>query len=135
MSKYLLLAVVGAAFASSGCGYHVVGSTNNLPSTLHSISVPTFKNETARFKVEQQVTSAVVREFMTRTKYDVRANESPGDADAILRGTITGFAAYPVVLDPKNTRATTSLVNVRVKVTLVDRRTGKVLYEKGDFDF
>src|SRR6266851_5189503 len=119
MYKTPLLALLAAVVVLSGCGYHVAGTTNNLPTTLHSIDVPTFKNETSRFKVEQQVTAAVVRELMTRTKYDVRANTNAGDADAVLRGTIIGFAAYPVVVDPQNTRATTSLVNVRVRVSLV----------------
>ncbi len=126
--------LVALVLTGAGCGYHVVGTTgSNIPKTIQSIDVPTFRNETSRFKVEQQVTAAVVREMLTRTKYEVRASEKASDADAELRGTITGFSAYPIVFDPQNNRATTALINIRMKVSLIDRKTRKVLYENPDF--
>jgi hypothetical protein len=130
MPKLALIPIL--ILACAGCGYHVAGRTGNVPASIQSIDVPTFKNETSRFKVEQQVTAAVVRELLTRTKFKVRANEKPGDADAVLRGTITGFSAYPVVLVNGSANA---LVNVRVKVSLIDQKTKKVLYENADLIF
>jgi hypothetical protein len=130
MRKLSLLLILTCACA--GCGYHVAGHTTNIPASIQSIDVPTFKNETSRFKVEQQVTAAVVRELLTRTKYKVRASEKIGDADAVLKGTITGFSSYPVVLVNGNANA---LVNVRVKVSLIDQKTKKVLYENNDLVF
>jgi outer membrane lipopolysaccharide assembly protein LptE/RlpB len=118
--------------ACTGCGYHTAGHTNNLPASLQSIDVPTFKNETSRFKVEQQVTAAVVRELLTRTRYNVRSNEKIGDADAVLRGTITGYNQGPVVRDPATGHAS-ALLNVRVKITLIDQKTKKVLYDNAEF--
>ncbi len=115
----------------SACGYHVVGTTGNtIPKTVQSISVPTFRNETSGFKVEQTLTAAVVRELITRTSYQVRASDSATDTDAVLRGVITGLSSNPTV--STGGRATTAQVNVRMKVSLVDRKTGKVLYENAD---
>jgi hypothetical protein len=133
--RKLFLAI--ALLASCGCGYNVVGHTNNaiIPKEVQSIGVPTFKNETSRFKVEQQVTAAVVRELMTRTHYKVRAAEDPGDTDAELKGTITAYWSNPVVFDPVSGRATTAQLTVSVKVALIDRKTKKALYENGNFVF
>jgi len=122
----LLLACV-----STGCGYHVAGKANTLPATLHTIAVPAFKNETPRFKIEQFLTTAVTRELLTRTKY--RVQPEPDGADAVLRGVVTGFYAAPVVFDPVTNRATTSTVNVRLRVSLVDSKTNKVLWENRDY--
>lgn len=134
MRKAGLLCLLAAMVAASGCGYHTVGHTSNLPQSIHSIDVPTFKNETTRFKIEQQVTQAVVRELMTRTKYNVRASEQPGDADAVLRGVISGFSSYQVVYDFASGHAI-ALVNVRAKVSLIDQKTKKVLYENNDLTY
>ena len=120
-------------FFLTACGYHVVGTTgHNIPTTVQSVAVPTFRNETSGFKLEQTLTAAVTRELMTRTRYNVVASDSDTGADAVLRGAITGFSANPTVYDPVTNRATTAQINVRMKVTLVERKTGKVLYESAD---
>jgi Lipopolysaccharide-assembly len=115
----------------AGCGYHVAGHNNTLPATIHTIAVPAFKNETPRFKIEQFLTTAVVRELLARTRYKVQAE--PDESDAVLRGVVTGFYTAPVVYDPKSNRATTVSVNVRLRVSLVERKSGKVLFENQDY--
>ena len=125
----LLLSVM----ALSACGYHIVGGTgHNIPSTVQSIAVPTFRNETSGFKVEQTLTAAIVRELMTRTRYQIVASDSANETDVVLNGAITGFSSNPSVYDPRSNRATTAQINVRMKVSLVERKTGKILYENAD---
>ena len=116
-----------------GCGYHVAGRATALPASLHTIAVPSFKNETPRFKIEQALTQAVVRELITRTRYRIQSEED--GSEAVLRGTVTGYWAFPVVFDPQSGRATTVAINVRLRVALVDRRTGKPIYENQDYIF
>ena len=117
----------------SGCGYHVAGRANTIPSSIHTIAVPSFRNETARFKIEQALTQAVVRELITRTHYRIQSEED--GSDAVLRGTVIGFWTFPVLFDPQNGRATTVGINVRLRVALTDRRTGKPIYENQDYTF
>jgi len=124
-SPLLLLA------ATAGCGYHVAGKANTLPATLHTIAVPAFKNETAQFKIEEYLTNAVSRELLARTRYQVR--REPEESDAVLHGVVSGFYSAPLVFDPKSGRATTGSLNVRLRVSLVDRKSGKVLYENRDY--
>ncbi len=121
------------AFFSGGCGYHVAGRANTIPSSIHIIAVPSFRNETPRFKIEQALTQAVVRELITRTGYRIQSEED--GSDAVLRGAVTGFSTLPVLFDPQNGRATTVGINVRLRVALMDRRTGKPVYENQDYTF
>ena len=121
---------------TAACGYHVVGTAGNtIPKTVQIIDIPTFKNTTSAFKIEQKLTAAVVREMQTRTQYKIRYSEDPGDADAILRGTITGFSSQSIIYDPTVGRTTTAQINVRMRVQLIDAKTKKVLYDNQDLVF
>ena len=55
----------------TGCGYHTLGSAAHLPSTVHTLSVPIFKNKTQFYHVEVPMTQSVVREFTDRTRLSV----------------------------------------------------------------
>ena len=117
----------------AGCGYHTGGRAVTIPGNIHTLAVPAFKNETQRFKVEQVLTQAVVRELLARTKYRVQPETS--GSDAVLSGTVTQFWSTPVVVEPAAGRSIAVAVSVRARVKLTDSRTGKVLYDNADFTF
>src|SRR5579863_5485551 len=80
---------------SAGCGYHTAGHAVQLPENVKTIAVPAFVNETSTYRIEQLLTSSVVREFTTRTHY--RMISDPGeDADATLRGTVLSTTTSPL---------------------------------------
>src|ERR1700691_1675368 len=138
-----LLLCFAAIIFLSACGYHVGGTASQLPPGMKVIAIPTLKNDTPRYRIEQRMTEAVVHEFIARTKYRVVSSED--SADAVLHGEITSFEAIPAVFDttPATTpspttvptvntataRATTMLVSVHMKVWLEERETNKVLYK------
>ena len=144
---HFLCFCVPAVLFLSACGYHVGGTSSQLPPGLKVIAVPALKNDTTRYRIEQRMTEAVVHEFIARTKYRIVSSED--SADAVLRGEITSFEAIPAVFDttPTSTsptvptantataRATTMLVSVHMKVSLEERETKKVLYKKDDYLF
>src|ERR1700686_2687345 len=81
--------------ASTGCGYHTAGHAVQLPENVKTIAVPAFVNETSTYRIEQMLTSSVVREFTTRTHYHIL--NSPGEAaDATLRGTVVSASSTPL---------------------------------------
>jgi outer membrane lipopolysaccharide assembly protein LptE/RlpB len=121
-----------SALFLAGCGYRVVGRANALPADIRTIAVPAFQNQTTTYRIEQRLTQAVVRAFLTRTKYRIVAD--PRDADATVRGQIAGLDAGAVVFDPTSGRATAVLVTIRLSVRLEDRN-GKVLYRSDNFVF
>lgn len=115
----------------TGCGYHTAGR-GALPTNVQTIAVPAFNNVTRSYKIEQVLTSAVVREFTTRTNY--RVSSDPADADAVLQGTVTSAHVAPLTYDPTTGRISTALVTVTMQVSLADR-SGKKLYENGQYVF
>ncbi len=119
--------------SSVGCGYHTAGHTAALPQAVRTIAVPAFVNETQSYKVEQRLTSAVVRELTTRTHYHV-VNQISDDADATLRGTVVSTYTSPLTYDSRTGRAASVLVVVSMKVSLTDR-AGKALYDNPAYTF
>jgi len=117
-----------ASLAFSGCGYHVGGKADLLPSTLHTIAIPAFGNNTTRYKLTEILPGAIGREFITRTRYRIVAD--PNEADAILRGTVVSSASYPIIFDQATGRASSIQMNVVIELKLVDRVSGKMLFER-----
>jgi outer membrane lipopolysaccharide assembly protein LptE/RlpB len=128
-----LCATIFAALAFSGCGYHLAGRASNLPSGWTTIAVPTFKNDTEQYRIEQRFTEAVVRELITRTKYHVVSD--PTGADAVLHGEILSIDTSPVLFDANTGQVTTMLVTVRAKVTLMSAKAEKPVYTNNDMVF
>jgi outer membrane lipopolysaccharide assembly protein LptE/RlpB len=119
----------------SGCGYHTTGSTAaKLPADIHTIAIPAFINKTPQYKVEQLLTQAVVREFVSRTNYRISDSENDKSADALLEGTVVGASLNPVTYDSATGRASSAVVTVSMRVTLTDR-SGKVLWQNQNYVF
>jgi len=128
----LFLALV-LSLAAGSCGYKTAGKAANLPPDLHIIAIPGFINKTQTYRIEQVLTGAVVREFASRTNYRV-LNQENSSADAVLHGTVVSAELAPVTYDSRTGRASSGLVTVTMRVSLVDRQ-GKVLYENQNYQF
>lgn len=118
---------------STGCAYHTAGHGGQLHESVKTVAIPMFKNETTTYRVEQMLTSSVVREFTTRTHYHI-VNDPGDDADATLRGTVLSTTASPLAYDTPTGRAASVLVVVSMKVVLSDKN-GKVLYQNPAYLF
>ncbi len=132
--KRICTALLALMFALTGCGYALVGTGNFLPPDITTIHVPTFKNQTTRVELEQIVTRSVTEEFVSRGR--LRLASTPGAADTLLKGTITGFGLTPVAFNDQGT-ATQYQVNVRARIELVDRRgeEEQVLWKNDQYYF
>src|SRR5258708_39130335 len=124
------LAVSGLLLSS--CGYHVAGKAGLVPKSIHTIAIPAFTNITTRYKLTDHLPEAISREFIARTRYQI-VND-PQAADAVLRGSVINFIAYPTTLDQQTGRASGLAVNVTTGVSLVERATGKVIFTRPSFD-
>ncbi|MGA8221719.1 MAG: LptE family protein [Candidatus Acidiferrales bacterium] len=128
----LTLALLLALF-SAGCGYHVAGRSSQLPSEWKTIAIPAFKNDTTQYRIEQRFTQAVIREFISRTKY--RAVQDVDGADAVLHGEIVTIEASPMLFDSTTGQVTLMLVTLHTKVQLVDNHSKAVVYHNDDMVF
>lgn len=120
-----------AAFAT-GCGYRVTSSVKNLPAGIHSLGIPTFKNDTREFQIEQQITAAVLKEFSIRTRVPV--SSASAGVDAVLQGEIKGLSANATAFGT-DAFASAFLVTVEVSVKLVRVKDNAVLWENPSMAF
>lgn len=118
---------------SAGCGYRIAGRGTRLPADWKILAVPALENRTSRFRIEQRLTEALVRELLARTTY--RVVPEPSAADAVLRGEVTSLESSAVLFDTATGRATAMLVTVRLKVRLADQQTGRIVFHNDNFLF
>ena len=133
-----LLSFLAFLLLGAGCGYHTVGHSVQLPASVKTIAIPTFKNETNTYRIEQMLTNSVVREFTTRTHYQIlnssNLNDSSEAADATLLGTVLSTSASPLTYNSATGQAASVLIVVSMKVSLSDRQ-GKVIYQNPSYLF
>lgn len=126
MTKSALPAL--AALLLAACGYHVAGRADLVPKNIQTIAIPAFSNITTRYKLTDRLPEAISREFISRTRYHIVSD--PGQADAVLRGSVLNYSSYPTIFDPTTGRASGVQLQVVLQVSLVERASGKVLFNR-----
>ena len=120
--------LASAVLGLSSCGYHVAGKADLVPKTVHTIAVPPFDNSTVRYKLTDLLPQDIGREFISRTKYQIVSD--PTQADAVLAGTVINYLAFPTLIDQATGRTSGLQVIVRLAITLTERSTGKVIFNR-----
>ncbi len=119
--------------ALTSCGYHVAGTTDVLPKNVKTIAIPAFGNITTRYKISDLLAAAVTREFISRTRYQIVSD--PDQADAVLTGSVVNFVSYPTIFDSKTGRAAGIQAIVMMQLTLRDRASNAVLFDRPHMEF
>ena len=133
-SAFLCFVASCALLPVAGCGYHTVGAATHLPANARVLDVPIFKNNTQAYHLELTMTDAVVKELQSRTAYRTETTNTPGDADVVLHGTITGFTVYALTYDSTTNQSSSYEITVRADVSLADR-SGRTLYHNSHYLF
>jgi hypothetical protein len=135
LSNTLLLLAISLIFAA--CGYRVRSSAGKLPSGIQSIGIPTFQNRTDRNKIEQMISSAVLKEFSLRTRTPI--NSSNSGVDAVLLGEIQKVSSVPATFGTQTigsqTFGSAFLITVEGAIKLVRTRDSKILWQNERFLF
>jgi hypothetical protein len=133
----LISIIAGSLLFSVSCSYRVRSSIGTLPSEAASIGIPTFRNLTTQYKIEQLISRAVLKEFATRTRQTV--NSSASGVDLVLLGEIRNVSAGPVAFgtraEDSQTTGSTFLVTVHLGVKLMRLRDSAIIWENEDFLF
>lgn len=134
-AKRNILILLGVAWLITGCGYRFQSSIKTLPAGLQSLGIPTFKNSTNQYRIEQQITAALLKEFSARTRTPVNSKSS--GVDAVLAGEILSVGSIPAAFGSQGTTTIGSafLVSVQMSVKLIRLKDSAVLYENGNFLF
>ena len=117
----------------ASCGYHVGGRADLLPKNIRTIAIPAFANVTTRYRLSDLLSSAITREFISRSRYRIVAD--PNNADAVLSGSVVNFFAYPTTFDPNTNRAAGVQAIVMLQVTLRNRATNAVIFNRPNMEF
>jgi RNase P/RNase MRP subunit p29 len=123
--KYLALTFLALL---TSCGYKVGNHSDLLPPQLRTVAIPAFGNTTIRYKLTDVMPQALAKEFIGHTRY--RVISDAGQADMVLRGTILNYSVYQTVFDDKAQRANVADLRVTLQVSLVERSTGRVLFQR-----
>ncbi|MFB3778257.1 MAG: LPS assembly lipoprotein LptE [Bryobacteraceae bacterium] len=131
--KRLGSCLLALLIACGGCGYHVSGRADTLPTSIRTIAIPAFSNLTTRYKLTEQLPAAITREFITRTRYRVVPDEE--DGDAVLTGAVVAYTSAPTTYDPATGRASAVNLSVVLNLSLRERATGKVLFARERMEY
>jgi hypothetical protein len=131
VQRRLYLATCAALGSLLSCGYHVGGHADLLPKSIQTIYIPAFTTFTTRYRLIDLLPKQLSREFLTRTRF--RVVDEPGEADAVLQGSVNSVSLFPTVFDPTSGKATSVQVSVSLTFNLIDQHTGKVLFSRVNF--
>jgi hypothetical protein len=133
MTRRGLVSMLPAGLVAAACGYHVGGKADLIPAKVRTIAIPAFGNNTTRYKLTELLPGAITREFLSRTRYRIVAD--PNEADAILAGTVVNYFASPSIMDQATGRAAGLVVILLLNITLTDKGTGTVLFQRTNYEF
>ena len=97
---------------------------------LRTIAVPVFANSTPDLKIAPNITEALIKEIQTFTPWKVTGQ---GQADTILRGTVTDYRLVLLSKDPTTGLANEMMVEATVSFDWVDLRTGESIVKLSGF--
>jgi hypothetical protein len=114
--------------SSAGClglGSYQFGARTLFPEGIETVYVPVFDSSSYRRQLGEELTEAVIKEIERRAHYKVVASSA---ADTVLTGKITNETKHLLFEnlqgDPREME-----VNLTVKVSWVDRRSGSSVRE------
>lgn len=124
--------VLLVCIALTGCGYHVAGSANLLPTDIHTIAITPWTSFGIQYKLPNRLAESISREMISRTRYKIVAD--PAKADAVLSGAVANMFSSASVADPSTGRSTGAQVTVRIQVKMTDK-AGKVIFNRPNMEF
>ena len=133
MRLKLIVLLLVATLAATGCGYHIAKAKTNTGAG-RTLAIPTFTNKTARgeaYRVEQRISDSIRREFIRDTKFNV-TSETTGDV--LISGEVTDYRTVPILFNEQG-RASSYVVAMVLKVVMTDTKTGAVLFRNDNWTF
>ncbi|MFC1492642.1 LPS assembly lipoprotein LptE [candidate division KSB1 bacterium] len=116
-----ILPVISLVFVS--CWYSFTGKA--LPG-IESVAIPLFEDRTAEFQIKEKLQAQLQSTFLEENIFKIT---SPAAADAVLNGVIVSVGDRPVSITDQ-VRASRTEVRITVRITLEEKKTGKIIFEQ-----
>ncbi|HEY4619557.1 MAG TPA: LptE family protein [Nitrospirota bacterium] len=107
--KHGLTVLLFSLLILSSCGYHMAGTGSHLTAGMKSIFIPVFENKTMEPIIEEELTTAVIREFLKDGRIEVA---DISRADMVLKVSVVSYKETPVSFDAEQ-----NALEYRVAVT------------------
>src|SRR4030065_511948 len=107
--KHGLTVLLFSLLILQSCGYHMAGTGSHLTAGMKSIFIPVFENKTMEPIIEEELTTAVIREFLKDGRIEVGESSR---ANMVLKGSVISYKETPVSFD-----AVQDVLEYRVTVT------------------
>jgi hypothetical protein len=118
-----LTLALALATTLTGCAGYRLGPTSG--ASYRSVAVVMFQNKTYHAQIEQQITSAIIRQLQSDGTLRV---ESPAGADIILTGEVTQYRRQVLRSQPGDSNAPREYeINIDARIEARDRVTGKLV--------
>jgi len=101
-----------------------------MPSGIRSLGIPTFLNLTSQYKIEQLISSAVLKEFSLRTRIQISSSNT--GVDSVLLGEIRNVSSAPVTFGSESF-GSAFMVTVQVSAKLVRLQDSAVIWQNENF--
>lgn len=125
MKRNSLAAAVVAVLLSGCAGYHLGSVKPYSMREIHSIAVPTFKNNTLVPRAEVLITDTVIKEIQRDGTYRIASGDE--DADATLKGEVFRVGRTPARSVRGNVLATTEFnLTLIVRYKLIDKQNNQL---------
>ena len=115
--------IITIVFLTS-CAYTPI---SNLPSSVHTVNVQMFKNETFQYGMEERLTNAIIKELIADRRLRVMNNAE--QADAVLSGVITNYTRNILATDRAGDVDLYS-ISLTASFVLKDSRTNQILRQQ-----
>lgn len=133
----MLFSLFGILILANACGYRLRSSRGNLPGAIQSLGIPTFRNLTNQYKIEQRITAAVLKEFALRTNIPISSSDS--GVESVLVGEIRHMSSTPVTFGTQTvgsqTFGSSFMVTVEISAKLIRSRDAAVIWRNDRFVF
>ena len=97
--KFKLVFIGAVVFLLAGCGYHLVGTENNLPPHLKTVVIPIFTNSSSEPGIQQGLTSSIREAFINDGRLRL---VSTNNADMLLKGNLVQYELRAVAFDRRD---------------------------------
>jgi hypothetical protein len=121
---YLGILILSFIFLFTGCAHVPI---HPLPSSVHTVYVQMFKNQSFQYGMEERLTNAVIKELIA--DHRLRVVNTPEQADAILSGTITNYTRDVLAFD-RDGNVEMYTLTLTAAFVLKDSRTNEIIRQR-----
>jgi hypothetical protein len=131
-----VILILGLCSLVFGCGYHFRSVGSSLDVHLESLAIPPFSGASSYARIEDDFTTVVRQEFLTRSKVRLVEEKS---AQAVLRGHLYSVTTEPLTytvtqqkihgLLTTDTVTRSRTLKVRLEISLKDTATEEIIWQ------